>query len=58
MSVTFPTQKIKNSWLPEANSKLMEVTQCLPVRKEASFIKQLRAPSDTLCKKQFIQLYG
>lgn len=41
MSVTFPTWKIKNSWLPEANSKLREVNQSLSVRKEVSFYKKL-----------------
>lgn len=33
MSVTFPTWKIKNPWLLEANSKPMEVNGSLAMRK-------------------------
>lgn len=57
MSVTLQAWKTKNPWLAEDKSMLMEANQSLPVRKEVSFYKQLRAPSDTLRKKQFIQLY-
>lgn len=48
MSVTLQAWKTKNPWLAEDKSMLMEANQSLPVRKEVSFYKQLRAHQVTL----------